>query len=136
MLKTKSKSNATGKFIKQFFYAALAITGLWFAGVGFSRTVLARPLGGDEKESFGGHFREGKPIKLPKNFVPQTGQTYVPGKDGSKPVLINLNQGNSKMDWQAWMSAVHIVLLIVIIAFVLAAIDRELRASRRRRVSN
>ena len=135
-MKTKSKFHAAGKFIKQFFYAALAITGLWFAGVGFSRTVLARPLGGDEKESFGGNFRGGKPIKLPKNFVPQTGRTYVPGKDGSKPDLINLNQGNSKMDWQAWMSAVHIVLLIVIIAFVLAAIDRGLRASRRRRVSN
>jgi hypothetical protein len=135
-LRTKGNLQTTGKFIKQSFYALLAITGLWFAGVGFSRTVLARPLGGDEKESFGGHFRGGKPIKLPKNLIPQTGQTYVPGKDSSKPVLINLNQGNSKMDWQAWMSAVHIVLLIVIIAFVLAAIDRELRSSRRRRVSN
>jgi len=40
------------------------------------------------------------------------------------------------MDWHSWMSAVHIVLLIVIIAFVLAAIDREIRVARRRRVSN
>jgi hypothetical protein len=135
-LKTKNRFLATGKFIKQFFCAALVIAGLWFAGVGFSRTILARPLGGDQKESFGGHFRGGKPIRLPKNLGPQTGQTYVPGKDGSKSILINLNQGNSKMDWQSWMSAVHIVLLIVIIAVVLAVIDRELRASRRRRVSS
>jgi hypothetical protein len=40
------------------------------------------------------------------------------------------------MDWHAWTSAVHIVSLDVIIALVLAALDRKLRASRRRRLSN
>ncbi len=134
-MRTKSKLHATGKFVRQTFYAALAVTSLWFAGVGFSRTVLARPLGGDEKELFGGHFRSGKPIKLPKNFVPHPGRTFVPGKDGSQSVLINLNRSNSQMDWRDWTSAVHIVVLIVIIATVLAAIDRGIRASRRRRIA-
>jgi hypothetical protein len=135
-LRTDRRFHATGKFFKQFFYAAVAVTGLWFVGVGFSRTVLARPLGGDESESYGGRFRAGKAIKLPKNFVPQSGRTYVPGKNGSGPVLVNLNQSNSAMDWHSWMSALHIVLLIVVIALVLAVIDRQLRVARRRRISS
>jgi hypothetical protein len=135
-LRTKSKFRATSKFIKQFLYAAAAVTGLWFVGVGFSRTVLARPLGGDQSESYGGRFLAGKPIKLPKNFVPNPGKTYVPGRNGSGPELVHLNQSNSAMDWHAWMSAVHIVLLIVAIALVLAAIDRGRRVLGRRRVSS
>jgi hypothetical protein len=132
---TKHKYGATRKFITQFSYAAIVVTGLWFAGVGFSRTVLARPLGGDESSSNLKQFTVGKGFKLPKGFVPRPGQTYIPGKNGHGPVLVYLHQNNAAFEWHAWMGALRIVLLIVVIASVLALIDRSLRAARRARVS-
>jgi hypothetical protein len=136
MSRTKSKWRATKKFFTQFSFAAIAVTVLWFAGVGFSRTVLSRPLGGDESASNDKHFSVPKGFKFPKGFVPQPGQTYIKGKNGSGPVLIHLSRGDAAMDWQSWMSPLHIILLIVLIVFVLAQIDRGLRNSRRRRVMN
>lgn len=132
---TKHKFGATRKFITQFSYATIAVTVLWFAGVGFSRTVLARPLGGDEPSSNLKQFSVGKGFKLPKGFVPQPGQTYVPGKNGHGPVIVYLHQNNAAFQWHDWMGALRIVLLIAVLAFVLALVDRLLRAARRTRVS-
>jgi hypothetical protein len=136
--RTRSRLRATKKFITQFCFAALAVTGLWFAGVGFSRTILSRPLGGDENGSNGGHFISfsGKPFKVPKGLHPHPGRTYIRGIDGAGPNLFRTNRGDPTFDWQSWMSAVHIIALIVVIALGLALIDRRLRVARRHRASN
>jgi hypothetical protein len=134
MQRAKSRLRVVKKFIAQFSFAAVAVTGLWFAGVGFSRTILSRPLGGDENGSNGGRFLEGKKITVPKGFVPQPGGSYLRGRNGDN--LIVFHRGDPTMNWQDWMSAVHIIALIVIFAVVLALIDRRIRVRRRRRVAN
>jgi hypothetical protein len=134
MPRTKGKLRATKKFFTQFSFAAVAVTGFWFAGIGFSRTILSRPLGGDQNEPNSGRFLEGKKITVPKGFVPQPGGSYLRGKNGDN--LIVFHRGDPTMNWQDWMSAVHIIALIVVIAVVLAMIDRRIRVRRRRRVAN
>src|SRR5580704_568005 len=98
MPRTKSKLHVARKFLIQFFAAVIAVTGLWFAGVEFSRTVLARPLGGDESGSNGKHFSVLKSLKLPKGFTPQPGKTYIRGKSGI-PHLVELHNGDAAIDW-------------------------------------
>jgi hypothetical protein len=80
-------------------------------------------------------FATPKNLKLPGGFTPQPGKTYILGKNGT-PRLIEVHTGGVPIDWQAWTSVLRIVLLVAIVAFVLAVIDRGLRNSRRRRVSS
>jgi len=130
MPRARSKGRAAAKFAKQFVVAAVVVTGLWFAGVGFSRSALSRPLGGDSGPN-GRQFSVTRNLRIPEGFKPQPGKTYILGKNGVAH-LVNFHGGDSAIDWQAWTGALHIVLLVGIIAFVLAMIDRGLRGSRRR----
>jgi hypothetical protein len=126
MSRSKSKVRIAIKFVTQFLMAAIVVTGLWFAGVGFSRTLVARAIGGDEPNS------RSQRVNAPKGFRPQPGQTYIPGKNGSAPQLVHLGRGDTAIDWHAWTGALHIVLLVALIAFVLSVIERGLRRARRR----
>jgi hypothetical protein len=141
MARPKNKLDAVKKFVTQLCLAAIAVTCLWFAGVGLSRTVIARPFGGNQPGPHGVQITGPRTFKVPKGFKPPQGlgplpgQTLIPGKHGTANVVIYLNRGEAAIDWNAWMSALHIVLLIGVIAFALAMADRGLRIARRRRTS-
>lgn len=135
MPRAKSKQRVARRFVTQLF-AAVPVNGLRFAGVGFSRTVIARPLGGDESGSNGIHAIVPKNFKLPKGLIPQPGQTYIRGKNDTAPLVIHLNRGDAAIDCHAWTSALQIDLLVGMIAIALAWIDRGLRIARRHRISS
>jgi hypothetical protein len=128
----KSKIKLVATFVRQLFGAAAIVAVLWFASVGLSRTAIANLLGGNvppSKEKIV-HAVAGK---FPKGFVAKPGATYHPGKNGGARVLVHSGQGRDRLliNWPARTNALHIVVLVVLFALVIVAIDRMIRLARR-----